>query len=236
VFNRLKKYTIALFFLMLGASSEASENRFTVITVDTRRERLDVFLNDDKGKPFKRFNRLSSWLKMRNKKLKFAMNAGMYDRDFTPVGLLVVDGKQLSPLNQSNASGNFFLKPNGVFLISTSGPEVIESSEYPAKAGNVRIATQSGPLLLRHGLIHPAFNAQSTSQLIRNGVGVSGSKVYFVISDKPVNFHEFSVFFRDELKCQDALYLDGVVSSLYSSALNRNDHNANLGPILGIID
>jgi uncharacterized protein YigE (DUF2233 family) len=236
VFNRIKKPLIALFFLVLGTSSEASEKHFTVITVDTSREHLDLFLSDDKGKPFKRFNRLSSWLKMRNKKLQFAMNAGMYHRNFTPVGLLVVDGKQLSPLNLSNASGNFFLKPNGVFLVSVSGPQVIESSEYPAKANGVRIATQSGPLLLRHGIVHPAFNLQSTSRLIRNGVGVSGSKVYFVISDKPVNFHELAIFFRDELKCQDALYLDGVVSSLYSSALNKNDNNANLGPIIGIAD
>jgi uncharacterized protein YigE (DUF2233 family) len=221
---------------VIGASSDASEKRFTVITVDTSRERLDVFLNDDKAKPFKRFDRLSSWLKMRNKRLRFAMNAGMYHRNFTPVGLLVIDGKQLSPLNLSNASGNFFLKPNGVFLVSASGPQVIESSEYPAKANRVLIATQSGPLLLRNGIIHPAFKQQSTSRLIRNGVGVSGSKAYFVISDKPVNFHEFAVFFRDELKCQDALYLDGVVSSVYSTELNRNDRNTNLGPILGIVD
>jgi uncharacterized protein YigE (DUF2233 family) len=232
----MKKYLVALFFLLFGANNEASEKRFTVVTVDTSRERLDLFLNDEKGKPFKRFNRLSSWLKVRNKKLSFAMNAGMYHRNFTPVGLLVADGKLLSPLNLSNASGNFFLKPNGVFLISESGPQVIESSEYPVKAKGVRIATQSGPLLLRRGIMHPAFNMESTSRLIRNGVGVSGSKVYFVISDQPVNFYEFATFFREELKCEDALYLDGVVSSLYSTALKRNDHNANLGPILGIAD
>src|SRR5687768_17763487 len=90
----------------------------TVCRVDIRKERLQLFLRDDDGKPIRRFERLAGLLGARGQKLTFAMNAGMYHGDFSPVGLFISDGKQLSPLNTANAKGNFFLKPNGVFVIS----------------------------------------------------------------------------------------------------------------------
>jgi uncharacterized protein YigE (DUF2233 family) len=209
--------------------------RFTTIRVDARTERIELFLRDDNGQTFKRFDRLKSWLADRNKSLRFAMNAGMFERDFSPVGLFVQDGQQISPLNLSDGTGNFFLKPNGVFFVSDSGPRIVDSTEYPALAQGVRLATQSGPLLLRNGALHPAINAASTSRLLRNGVGISSDTIMFVISEQPVNFYELAAYFRDELHCRDALYLDGVVSSLYSTDLQRNDSRAELGPIVGVI-
>lgn len=226
----------ALALLSLSATRAAEDKRFTVVRVDPEMESLTLFLNDDKGRPFKRFDRLAAWLKARDKKLAFAMNAGMYHRDYSPVGLLVIDGKEVSPLNREDGTGNFFLKPNGVFLVSASGPKVVETSAYAAISKDVRIATQSGPILLSNGKIHPVFNAKSSSRLIRNGVGVSGNVVYFVISEQPVSFYEMAVFFRDELHCRDALYLDGVVSGIYSADARRNDRRAALGPMLGIVE
>lgn len=214
----------------------AQDARFTVTIVDPAHQQLELFLNDDAGKPFHDFSRLAGWLKARNKHLRFAVNAGMYHADFKPVGLLVQDGKQMAPLNLDDGIGNFFLKPNGVFLVAKSGPKVVESSEYTALGKGARLATQSGPLLLRDGVIHPAFNPASSSRFIRNGVGVAGGKAIFVISNHPVTFHELAVFFRDNLHCKDALYLDGSVSSLYWPELGRNDAAAKLGPMLGVID
>lgn len=234
----MRKLLIALLLLanvQTGACAAIADPRFTVITVDPATEQLALFLNDETGGAIKRFDQLELWLRHHDKTLRFAMNAGMYHADFSPVGLLVIDGKQLSPLNLNDGSGNFFLKPNGVFLLADSGARVVEASEYPKVAGGVRLATQSGPLLLRHGVIHPAFNPNSLSKLIRNGVGVAGGKVFFVISEAPVNFHEFAVFFRDSLHCADALYLDGTVSSLYLPAQKRRDVKAELGPMIGVI-
>ena len=57
----------------------------------------------------------------------------------------------------------------------------------------------------------------------------------FVISEQPVNFYELATYFRDELHCPEALYLDGVVSSLYSTDLQRNDSRADLGPIIAVV-
>jgi uncharacterized protein YigE (DUF2233 family) len=218
-----------------SASPVAANHLFTAVRVDLDKEELELFLRDDAGRPFKRFDRLKTWLEVRKKQLRFAMNAGMFQPDFSPVGLFVKDGKQVSPLNLSAGSGNFFLKPNGVFFVSASGPRIVESSEYPALAQGVRLATQSGPLMVRNGVIHPAFDAASTSRLIRNGVGISGDTVIFAISEQPVNFYEFARYFRDELHCPDALYLDGTVSSLYSLDLRRNDSKKDLGPIIGIV-
>ena len=209
--------------------------RFTTIRVDARTERLELFLRDNNGQTFKSFDRLKSWLAGKNQSLRFAMNAGMFERDLSPVGLFVQDGQQISPLNNSDGSGNFFLKPNGVFFVADSGPRIVDSTEYPALAQGVRLATQSGPLLLRNGALHPAISAASTSRVIRNGVGISSDTIMFVISEQPVNFYELATYFRDELSCKDALYLDGVVSSLYSTDLQRNDSRADLGPIVAVI-
>jgi uncharacterized protein YigE (DUF2233 family) len=209
--------------------------QFTVLRVDAQQEHIELFLHDEAGQTFKRFQLLDTWLKKDGRQLRFAMNAGMFHTDFSPVGLLIVNGQPLAPLNLADAAGNFFLKPNGVFFVSSTAVGVVESSEYPAMAQGVRFATQSGPLLVRKGAIHPAFQVNATSRLIRNGVGVSGNTVFFVISEKPVNFYEFAAFFRDELHCPDALYLDGVVSGLYAAELNRKDANYDLGAMVGVV-
>jgi uncharacterized protein YigE (DUF2233 family) len=44
-----------------------------------------------------------------------------------------------------------------------------------------------------------------------------------------------AIFFRDTLHCQDALYLDGSISGIYSVELNRNDVTVDLGPIIAVV-
>ncbi len=215
-------------------SREVAERRFTVCTVDLAEDRLRLFLRGD-GRPFGGFRELSAWLEARGERLVFGMNAGMFHPGREPVGLLVADGEELAPLELASGRGNFFLLPNGVFAVTEKGAVIVESSEYPKLPGKVELATQSGPLLVRHGQIHPAFDPASKSRLIRNGVGVPApGKALFVISESPVSFYEFATFFRDQLGCPDALYLDGTVSSLHAPALGRSDARASLGPIVAV--
>lgn len=216
---------------------EFAGKTFTVCRVDVRKEHLDLFHRDEHGQPFKRFDRLATGLQSQGRKLVFAMNAGMYHGDFSAVGLFVSGGQQIVPLNTANGSGNFFLKPNGVFALTDKGAHVLESSEYPKLQEHVVLATQSGPLLVRNGRLHPAIRQDSESRLFRNGVGVpSLDKAIFVMSEVPVNFYEFATFIRDQLHCPDVLFLDGTISSIYAPAIKRNDFRMDLGPMIGVTE
>ena len=225
--------------ILAGEFSEAriAGKRVTVCTVDVRAERIDLFLRDDSDQPFKSFAAVEGYLTNRAQTLTFAMNAGMFQPNFSPVGLFVAGGRELAPLNTNSGYGNFFMKPNGVFMMTDMGPRVVETSEYPKLKGRIVLATQSGPVLVHSGKIHPVFNTNSTSRVIRNGVGVSSAgKVVFAISEEPVSLHEFALLFRDVLRCPDALYLDGVISSLHAPALRRSDRKTELGPIIGVVE
>ena len=214
---------------------EHAGKRHTVCTVDPARERLDLFLKDDKGAVLHTFGAIEAMLGGRGKRLAFGMNAGMFHANSEPVGLFVVDGREIAPLNTAKAEGNFFLKPNGVFAVTDAGALVVEASRWPVVGGKVRLATQSGPMLVIDGALHPAFRAGSESRLFRNGVGIAPDhKVLFVISNAPVNFHEFATLFRDALRCRHALFLDGTLSSLHAPELKRSDYKFPLGPILGV--
>jgi uncharacterized protein YigE (DUF2233 family) len=209
--------------------------RYTVCRVDLAHEKLELFLNDETGKPFNRFATLQIWLEKRGRQLVFGMNAGMYQAGFAPVGMFVANGKQTTPLNLGTDTGNFFLKPNGVFLVTAGGAQVVESSQVAKVREKIELATQSGPMLVIEGKLHPAFKPNSENRLFRNGIGVKSPKeVTFVNSEEPVNFHEFARLFRDRLGCRNALFLDGTVSSLHALELKRSDFRIDLGPLIGI--
>jgi len=219
------------------SKAEVAGKPLTVCKVNVRKERLRLFLRDDSGKPINRFDRLIGILKTRGETLSFAMNAGMYHGDFSPVGVFIADGRELAPLNTAAGEGNFFLKPNGVFLVTESGARILETSEFPRLRERVLLATQSGPMLVHRGALHPAFRENSESRLYRNGVCAPTPDVaVFVNSEAPLNFHEFATFFRDTLQCSEALFLDGTINSLYSTELRRSDFRMDLGPIIGVVE
>jgi uncharacterized protein YigE (DUF2233 family) len=238
------KLLLLSFVLSLSSASavefskvDFAGQRFTVCRVQVQKEHLELFLRDEKGQPIKRFDKLAALVQARGQKLVFAMNAGMYLRDFSAQGLFVNAGREDVPLDTRSGWGNFYLQPNGVFAVTGRGARVIETAEYPQLRERVILATQSGPLLVHKGVLHPAFIKESTSRLFRNGVGVPSADIaLFVITEGPVNFHEFATFFREELKCPDALFLDGTISSLYAPALKRADFKMDLGPIIGVTE
>jgi uncharacterized protein YigE (DUF2233 family) len=182
------------------------------------------------------FARVNVALEATGQTLGFAMNAGMYHRDLAPVGLYVEDGQERSAIVTSDGPGNFGLLPNGVFCIGDSF-RVIESLSYKAEQPACRYATQSGPMLVLNGDLHPKLLPGSDSLYVRNGVGVSadGTRAIFAISDDAVNFHAFARLFRDELGLSDALYFDGNISRLYAPELNRHDAGFPMGPIVGTV-
>jgi uncharacterized protein YigE (DUF2233 family) len=209
----------------------------TVCRVDLAHEQLQLFWRDDTGQPYARFSTLSDALAKRGKTLEFAMNGGMYLPDLSPVGLFVADERELVPLNRHTGSGNFSQQPNGVFLLDGHGARVLTTDDYWQEKPKPVLATQSGPMLVHQGELttSPVMNPSSQSRRIRNGVCAPSPNIaVFVISESPVTFHEFAVYFRESLRCSEALYLDGSISSLYAPRLGREDHWSNMGPIIGV--
>jgi uncharacterized protein YigE (DUF2233 family) len=198
------------------------------------RDGIELFLRDDAGATLGQFGRVRDTLAARGRTLVFAMNAGMYHEDRSPVGLYVEKGRELKRLSTASGSGNFSMKPNGVFYVDGKGAGVLETKEFSRRKINVTFATQSGPMLVIDGRLHPRFKADSLSRNRRNGVGVAGKRVVFVLADDPVTFHQFARVFRDVLKTPNALYLDGSISRLYATDIDRNDFGFQMGPIVAV--
>jgi uncharacterized protein YigE (DUF2233 family) len=186
------------------------------------------------GPPYRSFAALENGLGDDAGKVAFAVNAGMFDEAGRPIGYYVEAGKRLKTLNRAKGGGNFHLLPNGVFFGSGGRWRVMASEDfYTRVAERPEFGTQSGPMLVIAGKLHPQFAEDGASQLIRNGVGVDArGRAHFVISEAPVSFGRFARFFRDRLETDNALYLDGTVSALWDPASGRRDASVPLGPLI----
>ena len=216
---------------------QSREQFFTACSYSRSEARLEVFNLNAEGEPYRYLTSLAEDLKSQNQNLLFAMNAGMFDENLRPIGLYIEDRAQSKRLNRRNGGGNFHLKPNGVFYVKDGRPIVQETEAFAKSGVKPDFATQSGPMLVINGRIHPKFSPNGTSRKLRNGVGVDDQgKVTFVISEGAVTFWEFASLFKDDLKTRNALFFDGSVSSLYAPEVNRYDGFLPLGPMVGAIE
>ena len=207
---------------------------FTVCRAEAGKHVIRLSLRGDGGKPHRRLSMLKSGMGEAAAKVQFAMNAGMFDGKSAPIGLYVENGRQLKAINTRDGFGNFHLKPNGLFWVGQDGkPHVTTTDAYVSQKPKATWATQSGPMLVIDGKLHPKISHDGESRYTRNGVGVQDNgDVLFVISDAPVSFGKLARLFRDELKTANALYFDGAVSSLWAPSLDRLDAGRDLGPLV----
>jgi uncharacterized protein YigE (DUF2233 family) len=216
---------------------ESQNQRFTVCSYARDDVVLKVFNLNSEGAPYRYLSPLAKDLQSQNQTLVFAMNAGMYDDKGLPIGLYVENGVQSKKLNRRNGGGNFHLKPNGVFYVKDGKPAVIETEAFAKSGIKPDFASQSGPMLVINGSIHPKLSPNGTSRKLRNGVGIDDQgKAVFVISDNAVTFWEMASLFKNDLKASNALFFDGTVSSLYAPEINRYDGFLPLGPMVGAIE
>lgn len=207
---------------------------FDTYVVDLNVQSIQLHWKNEDQVPYRNLGNLVTKLNQYSTVL-MAVNAGIFKPDASPLGLYVEAGKELASTDLKNGSGNFYMKPNGVFYWSQSQASIKSSERYVKEKPKAEFATQSGPLLLENGNIHPAFNEGSKNLHYRNGVGIlSDSKVVFVISNQPVNFYDFALFFKEQFGCRDALYLDGAISRMYFPVFHRTNLGGSLGPLISV--
>ena len=219
-------------------STEYERNAYIICEVDLRKHTLRLYWKRPDGTPYAYLSVLPRVLEGGAGRLLFATNAGMFDPALKPVGLYVEQGRELVHVNTTSGYGNFHMKPNGVFYVSGDRAAVVETRAFLKQRPPADLATQSGPMLVINGHLHPRFDRHSTSLKARNGVGVrADGKVIFAISQADVSFDTFARLFRDALNCPNALFLDGgSASNLYAPSLNRHGNIVSLGPMLAVFE
>lgn len=221
------------------------DTKFIICTVD-KTENLRLFWKKADGEPYRNFANVAQAAEKNGKTLSFAMNAGMYRTDFTPMGLYVENGRELVAVDTKTlarscgAVPNFYKKPNGVFYFDENRAGIASTEQFLKKRPAMRFATQSGPMLVINNTLNPILIKGSTDRTRRSGVGVCrDDSVRMAISEDAVNFYDFATLFRDTLKCPDALFLDGGNGvGIYNPAMKRNDisWHGGFGPILGFVE
>jgi uncharacterized protein YigE (DUF2233 family) len=204
------------------------------LTFITEPALIKLYWKDNNGQILGSLTNLKAFVEASGETLRFAMNGGMYLSDASPQGLFIENGVQYTPLNTGSGYGNFYLKPNGIFYITTDNKAVVCQTSSFSTTENVKFATQSGPMLLIDGSIHPSFRKNTTSLNIRNGVGIlPDGRVLFAMSKIPVNMYTFAEFFKKQ-GCDNALYLDGAISLTYLPEKNWQQLGGYFGVMIGV--
>jgi len=235
--------TILVCFLTVGHSlgkdSITNDYQSSILShiVNPHQHQLKFYWKDENNKNYASFQNLKSSLESEQKKLVFATNGGMYNQSFSPQGLYIENGKTLAPIDtKNNGYGNFYLQPNGIFLLTKdNNPEITTTVDFE-NSGNVQYATQSGPMLLIDGKVHSKFNKNSKHINIRNGVGIlPNGNILFAMSKQKINFYEFATYFKLN-GCKNALYLDGFVSRTYLPSKQWEQLEGNFGVIIAVTE
>jgi uncharacterized protein YigE (DUF2233 family) len=214
-----------------------------VANLDSDEIRMHLF--DKEHKNFHSLGAVRNNISEQNRKALMITNAGMFTRDYEPEGLYIEGNSNVfSPLDtlQNIPEANFYLKPNGVFYIDANKIPHIDTTEKLARTSlkelrTMKVATQSGPMLVINGIIHKAFIPGSKNTKIRSGVGLmmsNSKKVVFAITETETNFYDFASFYRDIFNCENALFLDGVISEMYLHDLNPNNLGGSFGPMISV--
>ncbi len=233
-----KQYAIFQLLVLLSVLVQAQNIDSEILSyrASSSNEEIRFFYNVDSAFEYSTFRDVIDF-QSSSERLIFAMNGGMYSSDFSPVGLYIENYVVVEELDTAQIGyGNFYLQPNGVFTIDSLGRGVVVQTEEFTVDSSIQYATQSGPMLVINGKIHPAFNPSSQNRNIRNGVGIlPNGDILFALSKTNISFYDFASFFVDE-GCENALYLDGFVSRAYLPEKGWEQHDGKFGVIIGVIE
>jgi uncharacterized protein YigE (DUF2233 family) len=220
--------------------------RYNVFVADLDKNIIQLHYKRPNGAPFNSIGEVHKYLLQSKQQALMITNAGMFTPSSEPAGLYIEStGKILYPLDTGKSTkpnpDNFYLLPNGVFYIDSDNKAHIDTTEFISKllksgqVNNMKIATQSGPMLVINNRIHNSFSWSSNNRKIRSGVGIINDKrVVFIISKEETVFYEVSVLFRDIFNCSNALFLDGAISKMYLSDIDSTTMEGFFGPMLSV--
>ena len=232
-FSAIVMITCVMFSLF--ACRRSNNETFVSYHLNPKKQQIQLFWKSNQGKIYRSIGNLKSDLKRKNKQLLFAMNGGMYQPDNSPQGLFIEDSQIITPIDTNSGTGNFYIKPNGVFYITSTNDAGICKTEDFRNNQSIKYATQSGPMLLIDGRIHDSLNPQSKSSYVRNGVGILPDKsVLFAISSKEISMYEFADYFK-KAGCTTAVYLDGFVSRMYHPEKNWKQVDGDFAVIIAVV-
>jgi len=225
------------FYSFAQTTKQIKESQIISYVVNPTKQMLDFYLKDPSGNNYGSIENLKTSIAKKQKKLLFAMNGGMYLKDGSPQGLYIEKGNKKTPLDSTpKGYGNFYMQPNGVFYITKNNIATICPTSNFKHIININYATQSGPMLVIDGKLHPKFKNGSTNLHIRNGVGVlSNGQLLFAMSKERINFYDFASYFKQH-GCKNALYLDGFVSRTYLPSKNWIQLDGDFGVIIGVCE
>ncbi len=119
----LKRIFLALTLLPLFAVAAddcaLSDPTLTVqaYTVNPQTERVKMYWQKANGEAWGTLHALLADINSQGQ-VQMAMNGGIYDESYAPLGLYIENGQQKVALNLASGEGNFFIRPGGVFYVA----------------------------------------------------------------------------------------------------------------------
>lgn len=232
--RKIIPFIVLLFAFSFCHFSTNEDADYVLYLVNPKEENIQLYWKNYNQVLYGSIQNLKKDLEKNGHEVLFITNAGMYKKDQSPQGLFIQNKIKKASIDSANASGNFYLKPNGIFYITSNKQALVVKTEDFKDDKSIELATQSGPMLVIDGHIHSAFQPKSSNLNIRSGVGIlPNNQVLFAMSKKEVNFYEFAQFFKNK-GCKNALYLDGFVSRTYCPKKQSFQLDGNFGVLIGI--
>lgn len=183
-------------------------------TLNTQTERVKTYWQKENGEAYGSLRALLADIDG-DGQVQMAMNGGIYDKAYAPLGLYVENGEQKVALNLASGGGNFFIRPGGVFYVKGERYGIVRLNAFESITGS-DFAVQSGPMLIENGVINSRLKPGVESRKIRNGVGITQKgDVVFMMSQRESNFYDFACYAKSLLNVRQMLYLDGTISKMY---------------------
>ena len=147
---------------------------------------------------------------MPRKECAAGVNGGYFSADFTPIGLLISDGKIVAPLQRARLI-------TGVLSASVHGVQILRVREF-SRREKTGAAVQCGPFLVDHYELVRGLNDSTAARRTFAATVTNDRALLGVCSE--VSLAELAAILAttrlaDDLKIQRALNLDGGSSSAF---------------------